>query len=919
VKDSLASVELLLDDARAHNLLVTIDDASADGALRLIRAFTESVARRARHGALAMMTMVSCEVQTRERDELRSLVQSENDVIRIIELGPLAAPEATELLARTFEVPPSPALVRSLLHRTRGNPAELIGLSRIMVANRSGEHLGSLDYRSADRLVRSIAGSSQLPASMQDGTRRVAFAINVLAEHRTSERIAAVADVPIDSIEMHLDELRNLGMIPAAFEIDGEGTFVDLVISTDEAVLATVRTRAGRLLATSDDERAVVFGATMLALAGVAFDSEMVHIVDRAARIAWDSQRWATYTALTSWLAEQSVASPATSTRYHLEAARGAHRARDNEACERHGLKAIELARRCGDDETWGEAARTIHLGLTTEGHHALDGAAIDEILLEYLEKSSGPPSGHASAHLSLAMSSYQRFDYAAATRHRAAVDEGLLAADTERIRLHSLDALLGLTTFDLRGAQDSLERMSGLAQSSNDRWTIGTVHGNLSLVLAARGDLRRAAVQAEITAEVATETRDWSEHAAALGALCLARAAQGQLRDAVQAGDRAWRSFERSRFTYSSITIAPTMAWSHAAQLDTDSALRWLERYRKATGFSGLAVATLMKTFLDIDVDHAALGSRSIRPDLAGITHAVAIVEGLAQAADPPANLNEAHLLLMNAYAGGMLFGLEIPYFLPRLIGVSTMFQGDLIAARSMLRDASVHAMSCGAEHELARTLINRAELASLADDEAGATLLIEQARDLASALSAAGLDLLVDRFVSSRRGTPRMDRFVVFTDIISSTEHNRRLGDEGWIRTLREHDARMERLVHRWRGETFKHTGDGLHAWFHAADDAAQCAIEMQQSLAAHPIDAGGVPLRIRASLVEGTLIRDQGDLFGAAMSLAARLCELADSESVLTTADVASRVGASVTCVAAGPTELRGLPTTDLVRIR
>jgi class 3 adenylate cyclase len=115
---------------------------------------------------------------------------------------------------------------------------------------------------------------------------------------------------------------------------------------------------------------------------------------------------------------------------------------------------------------------------------------------------------------------------------------------------------------------------------------------------------------------------------------------------------------------------------------------------------------------------------------------------------------------------------------------------------------------------------------------------------------------------------------RAILFTDIEGSTARTMRVGDAGAMRLLRAHDAIVRAALGTNGGLEVKHTGDGIMASFTSVTDAVRCAIEIQKKVAERNTDAAD-PLRLRVGVSCGEPVTEEGDLFGAAVELAARLC--------------------------------------------
>src|SRR4029450_10269792 len=90
---------------------------------------------------------------------------------------------------------------------------------------------------------------------------------------------------------------------------------------------------------------------------------------------------------------------------------------------------------------------------------------------------------------------------------------------------------------------------------------------------------------------------------------------------------------------------------------------------------------------------------------------------------------------------------------------------------------------------------------------------------------------------------------------------------------------------LVARHQGRIFKTTGDGVLVEFASAVNAMQCAIDLQQGMAAanagHP-DNIHIVLRIGINL--GDVMVEGSDLYGDSVNIAARLEAIADPGGVL-----------------------------------
>jgi class 3 adenylate cyclase len=135
-----------------------------------------------------------------------------------------------------------------------------------------------------------------------------------------------------------------------------------------------------------------------------------------------------------------------------------------------------------------------------------------------------------------------------------------------------------------------------------------------------------------------------------------------------------------------------------------------------------------------------------------------------------------------------------------------------------------------------------------------------------------------------------------VLFADISGSTRLYEELGDalalsriDGCLRLLR--DAALE-----FDGRVVKTTGDGVMCSFDQAEAALHAARFMQVRLAEQTA-LGGPPLAIHVGCHFGSVLENDGDLYGDCVNVAVRVVGLAKAGQVITTQEVVGRIGASL----------------------
>jgi class 3 adenylate cyclase len=128
-------------------------------------------------------------------------------------------------------------------------------------------------------------------------------------------------------------------------------------------------------------------------------------------------------------------------------------------------------------------------------------------------------------------------------------------------------------------------------------------------------------------------------------------------------------------------------------------------------------------------------------------------------------------------------------------------------------------------------------------------------------------------------REGEPeRLLATVLFTDIVASTQHAEQLGDQRWRELLDLHDQTARRWVEAFRGRLVKSTGDGILATFDSPVRAIRCALALAE-------DLRGLGIQLRAGLHTGGIeLRDDGDVGGIGVHIAARVMAAAEPGEIL-----------------------------------
>jgi class 3 adenylate cyclase len=124
---------------------------------------------------------------------------------------------------------------------------------------------------------------------------------------------------------------------------------------------------------------------------------------------------------------------------------------------------------------------------------------------------------------------------------------------------------------------------------------------------------------------------------------------------------------------------------------------------------------------------------------------------------------------------------------------------------------------------------------------------------------------------------------RTILFTDLEAHTAMMQRLGDERGRAVLREHERLTRAALRAHGGTEIKTMGDAFVVSFTSATKALECAVALQRAFAQHA-EAGGEPLRVRVGVNAGEPIAENDDLFGAAVIIASRLADEANSGQIV-----------------------------------
>lgn len=133
---------------------------------------------------------------------------------------------------------------------------------------------------------------------------------------------------------------------------------------------------------------------------------------------------------------------------------------------------------------------------------------------------------------------------------------------------------------------------------------------------------------------------------------------------------------------------------------------------------------------------------------------------------------------------------------------------------------------------------------------------------------------------------GRERVEVAVMFADVAGSTSIYDRLGDDAANRIIGKAVDIMKQLTEMHNGQVIKTIGDEVMSRFPSADDCVNAAKEIQEEMEAG-IQGEDLQIAIRVGLHFGpAILMEDGDVFGDAVNVAARMAGIAKADQIITT---------------------------------
>jgi adenylate cyclase len=160
-----------------------------------------------------------------------------------------------------------------------------------------------------------------------------------------------------------------------------------------------------------------------------------------------------------------------------------------------------------------------------------------------------------------------------------------------------------------------------------------------------------------------------------------------------------------------------------------------------------------------------------------------------------------------------------------------------------------------------------------------------------------------------------------IMFTDMVGYSALSQRDAKLA-MELLQEHRALLREIFPRFNGTEIKTIGDGFLVEFNSALEAAQCAIEIQRTLAKRNHDVTAERrIELKIGLHIGDVVHRGGDVYGDGVNIASRIEPLAGPGGVCVSMDVERQIRNALEArfEKLAPTELKNISVAmDLFRI-
>jgi len=152
-----------------------------------------------------------------------------------------------------------------------------------------------------------------------------------------------------------------------------------------------------------------------------------------------------------------------------------------------------------------------------------------------------------------------------------------------------------------------------------------------------------------------------------------------------------------------------------------------------------------------------------------------------------------------------------------------------------------------------------------------------------------------------------------IMFTDVENSTQMLSTRGFTESHEIMKAYESIIEEKVAEHAGRRIKSLGDGFMISFGSVRHGVECALDIQRAIGAYSKQNPERKIRIRIGINTGEVVEEGGDIFGAAVNVAARVAGKARGGEILVSEVVRQLVGpmAEMQFAVRGRYKLKGFP--------
>lgn len=476
-----------------------------------------------------------------------------------------------------------------------------------------------------------------------------------------------------------------------------------------------------------------------------------------------------------------------------------------------------------------------------------------------------------------------------------------------------------------LRSWQDAL----AYARQVDDLWLQSWPLSRIPTVFLSLGQLDEAKTAALEGCTSAQKIHNWADYSLGLSTVVSVAVARGDFATAERRAREVMAMVRRSHYPWSGAAVASALACAHAlrgAWADAEEAVGMLAEPGRIFAEPGPAVQVVAWTYRQLVRAYSGAGPDDEEieqlasvllglggTDLLALAGFCALVE-IGDLVRAPSLAAGPYQVLSLAAERGVNFSTGWLFLIQRILGVIATLNRWWDKGEAHFRAAIDLASRVGARPELGRSYLDYARMLVTRDAESDRQRALRLARQASVIFDELAMEPFARRArqVAETLGVrlpppPRQQPqapdsrgpqqsspseppvvvpplVIVFTDMVGSTALIQRLGDVRAQELLRAHNAIIRRCLSRHEGTEIKHTGDGIKASFVSASGALECAIAIQRAFAQYNQAHPDLPLHVRIGLNAGEPIAEEGQLFGAAVNAARRICDRAKPGQIL-----------------------------------